>query len=519
MASNPLDKVSLTEAQLATIAGGGSITSGDDTYTADENTQYFTPDTSVSYEAQTLTAEQQAQARQNIGAGTSNFDGAYSSLSGQPTLGTAAALNTGTSQGDIPLLGTNGKLPSSVVPASAITDTFVVSSEAAMLALSSAEVGDVAVRTDLNKSFILKAEPYSTLANWQELLTPTGAVTSVNSQTGAVVLTASDVGAQSTIDSAHKLSADLVEDGTTNKVFTATEQSKLSGIESGAQVNTVTSVNTKTGAVVLNASDVGASNPNLLINGDLSVNQRGEATYTGANKYTADRWQQGSGAFDYSTKTWTPSSQYSGFVQKIEDVDKFKGQTVTISAKINSVSNTSGFDLLINDGSNHRTGTTFTGAGIRSYTYTISASATQVRFGFIYLGTATTDTLSFDWVKVEFGSVATPFSPRPYAEEFALCQRYYQKTRNAITVYAQSTSLAYGWLSLQSSMYTTPTATFPSLSSIYIHGHGDYLASPSSIALNGSIVGNSLEVVVGDTFALNHIYMVHGGEVILEAEL
>lgn len=49
-------------------------------------------------------------------------------------------------------------------------------------------------------------------------------------------------GKQATIDSTHKLSADLTEDGTTNKVFTATEQTKLSGIESGAEVNDVTDV-------------------------------------------------------------------------------------------------------------------------------------------------------------------------------------------------------------------------------------------------------------------------------------
>ena len=42
---------------------------------------------------------------------------------------------------------------------------------------------------------------------------------------------------QDKIDSSHKLSADLVEDGTTNKVFTATEQTKLNGIEKGAEVN------------------------------------------------------------------------------------------------------------------------------------------------------------------------------------------------------------------------------------------------------------------------------------------
>ena len=56
-----------------------------------------------------------------------------------------------------------------------------------MLALT-AQVGDVAVRTDVNKSFILTASPATTLGNWQELLTPTDAVLSVDGNTGAVSL-------------------------------------------------------------------------------------------------------------------------------------------------------------------------------------------------------------------------------------------------------------------------------------------------------------------------------------------
>lgn len=70
-------------------------------------------------------------------------------------------------------LGTDSKIPSNQLPAIAITDTFVVNTQAAMLALS-AQVGDVAIRTDLNKSFILRLEPASTLANWQELLVSAG---------------------------------------------------------------------------------------------------------------------------------------------------------------------------------------------------------------------------------------------------------------------------------------------------------------------------------------------------------
>jgi hypothetical protein len=56
-----------------------------------------------------------------------------------------------------------------------------------MLALT-AQTGDVAVRTDVNKSFILTASPATTLGNWQELLTPTDAVLSVDGNTGAISL-------------------------------------------------------------------------------------------------------------------------------------------------------------------------------------------------------------------------------------------------------------------------------------------------------------------------------------------
>lgn len=81
----------------------------------------------------------------------------------------------------------SGLVPTHHLPALAITTTQVVASQAAMLALT-AQTGDVAVRTDVNKSFILTATPASTLANWQELLTPTDAVLSVDGSTGAVSL-------------------------------------------------------------------------------------------------------------------------------------------------------------------------------------------------------------------------------------------------------------------------------------------------------------------------------------------
>lgn len=98
-----------------------------------------------------------------------------------------ARLPTGTAANQVPVLGAGGKLNSSVLPPLAITDTFVAATQAAMLALV-AEVGDVAVRTDLGRTYILQAEPASSLANWQEVRTPTDAVLSVDGRTGAVTL-------------------------------------------------------------------------------------------------------------------------------------------------------------------------------------------------------------------------------------------------------------------------------------------------------------------------------------------
>ncbi len=112
--------------------------------------------------------------------------------------GTAAGYDAATTgAGKVLLTDANGKIDDSVLPALALTDINVVDSEAAMLALS-AQPGDVAVRSDIEKTFMLKATPASTLANWVELKSPTDAVASVNGKTGVVVLGTDDIAEGST---------------------------------------------------------------------------------------------------------------------------------------------------------------------------------------------------------------------------------------------------------------------------------------------------------------------------------
>lgn len=108
------------------------------------------------------------------------------------SLGSAASKDVGTAAGNVPVLDSNGKLVESIIPAVAITETYVVDSRSAMLALS-AQVGDVAIRTDVSKSFILQSLPATTDANWKELLTPDCKVISVNGKQGAVVLTGDNI--------------------------------------------------------------------------------------------------------------------------------------------------------------------------------------------------------------------------------------------------------------------------------------------------------------------------------------
>jgi hypothetical protein len=82
-------------------------------------------------------------------------------------------------------LDSAGKINPLQLPALAITETFVVANQSEMLAID-AQRGDVAVRTDINKSLILTTDDPTVLANWQELLTPTDQVASVFGRAGTV---------------------------------------------------------------------------------------------------------------------------------------------------------------------------------------------------------------------------------------------------------------------------------------------------------------------------------------------
>lgn len=98
-----------------------------------------------------------------------------------------AAVATSGSAADL-----TGTLPTSVLPPLAVNETTVVADQAAMLALT-AQRGDVAIRTDNSRTYILSSDSPSTLADWKQIMAA-GDIVSVAGRTGVVTLTKADVG-------------------------------------------------------------------------------------------------------------------------------------------------------------------------------------------------------------------------------------------------------------------------------------------------------------------------------------
>ena len=103
-------------------------------------------------------------------------------------------------------LGIDGKIPSSQIPSISFQSATVVNSQLAMMALTNAVNGSIAIRSDIGKNFVLNTTPASTLSNWIELASP-ASVTSVNGFAGPAV----------------SLTTDQISEGATNKYFSLTQ--------------------------------------------------------------------------------------------------------------------------------------------------------------------------------------------------------------------------------------------------------------------------------------------------------
>jgi len=168
------------------------------------------------------------------------------------------------------------------------------------------------------------------------------------------------------------------------------------------------------------------SNPNLLINSDFRnpVNQRGATSYesktSGKDTYNIDRWRASYGTIttvnsgSITVAGNTNSNRY--FYQTFEH--RLSG-TFTFSFNITNLQGNISMYYAYGDTGSQT-------VAIPSGTTKMTFTATNLKaVGFLLPKTNGTS-VTIEWAKLEVGSTATPFTPRPYAEELVLCQRYYK---------------------------------------------------------------------------------------------
>ena len=265
----------------------------------------------------------------------------------------------------------------------------------------------------------------------------------------------------------------------------------------------------------------GQAGKNRIINGDFNIWQRGSSfTPTGSTTYTVDRGQcywNGTPTITISRQAFTAGtapvagyeSQYfyrfaqtvagsgmsycSAYMQPIEDVRTFAGQTITISfwAKADSA-------RVIQSYPYQQFGSGGSSAVFPATNLTATLSASWARYSFTYavpsvagktIGTGsnlaisieptalnTAQTIDIWGVQVEYGSKATPFETATgtIQGELAACQRYYERINaigNGINIssfgQALSTTVVDFPVSFAVNKRTTPTSIDTSGVSIY----------------------------------------------------
>lgn len=193
------------------------------------------------------------------------------------------------------------------------------------------------------------------------------------------------------------------------------------------------------------------SNPNLLINPDFRINQRGATSYE-RQGYSVDRWK-------ISNVTVTPNAnggitvkndKYENtgtFVQILENATE---DDSTLSCYVTSVSGT--VTMVSDDNSQ---------VVLKQGLNVVHTSRSTKNFT-IFLNQGTSITLK--WVKLEQGTVATSFvDPNP-ADELIKCQRYYFKRYYFYVFYSGSESFTYIFSDTIPSMRIKPTVNFASTS-------------------------------------------------------
>jgi len=201
------------------------------------------------------------------------------------------------------------------------------------------------------------------------------------------------------------------------------------------------------------------SNPNLLINPDFKINQRGSSTYTTTSEspiYTVDRWMLSRGKATVNsddtvtvTATGGTTNKEGYFQQKLENA--ISG-AYTVSMEVVSISGTvriaiDGEWKTVTSGKN-----VFQGVNSSN------------NFNSVDLQLAVGASITLKYMKLEQGKVATTFvAPNP-ADELIKCQRFYFKRYYYYAFYSGTANFTYIFSDTIPGMRIKPTVNFANTS-------------------------------------------------------
>ena len=225
------------------------------------------------------------------------------------------------------------------------------------------------------------------------------------------------------------------------------------------------------------------SNPNLLINPDFKINQRGATNYE-QQGYSVDRWKiwnvtvtpNANGGITVKNDKYTDTGT---FIQNLENATE--GDS-TLSCYVESVSGTA--TMVADDNSQV----------ILKQGLNIVHTSKSTKVFTIFLNQGTSVTLK--WVKLEQGKVATEFiAPNP-AEELAKCYRF-KYIGKAVLRGRCTANQVFGFTKdLPTKLRTKPTTTFKSKNSYNVNTVDVTLAEENNAVYLAGTAENTNQTVI-----------------------
>lgn len=310
----------------------------------------------------------------------------------------------------------------------------------------------------------------------------------INGKTGRVVtLTPADIGAATAAQG--QISEGLIDGSqTAARAESAAAAAKLATARKIGSANFDGSEN-------ITLAQMGVPNPNLLDNSDFinPVNQRGQASYTGG--YCIDRWVVSNCVYTVATRklmlTPTGTARAAANMQQAILWKRYfaEGDIITVSAKVN------GEVFSVSAVFPAPTGSAFPYAAVDisdEYELSLWRNTNQEHMSVVIQnkeGHSAQGTFTVDWIKLEKGSIATPYVPKGYTVELMECMRYFQIVGSQTIIPPTSANVTIGTgnvVDAATAVITIPISVPLRLVSPTVSMRGTFLLN----WVNGSSTGN-----------------------------